>query len=245
MIFSPREALRLTLAWYGSTFDGGSMLTGYIVEMSSWPITTDSEPPEPTDWTIVTSKCHSTSYIMRNLAEDREYIFRVRAQNIHGPSAPGKVCEPVSFSKADTDFDDADEDTDDGDDDEFDSGFEHRQVTLQDGHIFKDKFDIYEELGRGRFGVVFKVRDKDSREVFAAKFVRCRKQEEREKCKEEINIMNGLDHTRLLQLAAAYENPREVIMIMVRCSQESFIPKYVAFVNHLPTNQNVVFCECL
>ena len=127
-------------------------MTGYIVEMSSWPITTDSEPPEPTDWTIVTSKCHSTSYIMRNLAEDREYIFRVRAQNIHGPSAPGKVCEPVSFSKADTDFDDADEDTDDGDDDEFDSGFEHRQVTLQDGHIFKDKFDIYEELGRGRFG---------------------------------------------------------------------------------------------
>ena len=64
--------------------------------------------------------------------------------------------------------------------------------------------------------MVFKVRDKDSREVFAAKFVRCRKQEEREKCKEEINIMNGLDHTRLLQLAAAYENPREVIMIMVR-----------------------------
>ena len=85
------------------------MLTGYIVEMSSWPITTDSEPPEPTDWTIVTSKCHSTSYIMRNLAEDREYIFRVRAQNIHGPSAPGKVCEPVSFSKADTDFDDVEE----------------------------------------------------------------------------------------------------------------------------------------
>lgn len=216
MIFSLRDALRLTLAWYGSTFDGGSMLTGYIVEMSSWPITTDSSLPEPTDWTIVTSKCHSTSYIMRNLASDREYIFRVRAQNIHGPSAPGKVCEPVSFSKADTDFDDQDEDTDDGDDDEFDSPFEHRHVTLEDGHIFKDKFDIYEELGRGRFGVVFKVRDKDSREVFAAKFVRCRKQEEREKCKEEINIMNGLDHTRLLQLAAAYENPREVIMIMVR-----------------------------
>ena len=145
----------------------------------------------------------------------------MRAQNIHGPSAPGKVCEPVSFSKADSDLEDQDETSDEGDDDVFDSPFEHRHVTLEEGHVFKDKFEIYEELGRGRFGVVFKVRDQDSREVFAAKFVRCRKQEERQKCKEEISIMNGLDHSRLLQLAAAYENPREVIMIMVSLSLTS------------------------
>jgi len=222
-----RDTLRLTLAWYGSTFDGGSMLTGYIVEMSSWIITTDSGQPEPTDWTIVTSKCHSTSYIVKNLDPEREYIFRVKAQNIHGPSAPGKVCEPVSFMKSDDDFDEQ-EDNIESDDEEFDSPFEHRQVTLEEGSIFKDNFDIYEELGRGRFGVVFKVKDKDSREVFAAKFVRCRKQEEREKCKEEINIMNRLDHSRLLQLAAAYENPREVIMIMEFIGGGELFEKVVA-----------------
>ena len=194
------------------------MLTGYIIEMSSWPITDDSSLPEPTDWTIVTSKCHSTSYIMRNLATDREYIFRVRAQNIHGQSAPGKVCEPVSFSKAEDEAEEHDETSEEGDDMAFDSPFTHRQVTLEEGDVFKKKFEIYEELGRGRFGVVFKVRDQDTREVFAAKFVRCRKQEEREKCKDEISIMNGLDHSRLLQLAAAYETPREVIMIMVGIS---------------------------
>lgn len=222
-----RDTLRLTLAWYGSTFDGGSMLTGYIVEMSSWFITTDSHQPEPTDWTIVTSKCHSTSYIVKNLDPEREYIFRVKAQNIHGPSAPGKVCEPVSFMKSDDDFDEH-EDNIESDDEEFDSPFEHRQVTLEEGSIFKDNFDIYEELGRGRFGVVFKVKDKDTREVFAAKFVRCRKQEEREKCKEEINIMNRLDHSRLLQLAAAYENPREVIMIMEFIGGGELFEKVVA-----------------
>jgi serine/threonine protein kinase len=222
-----RDTLRLTLAWYGSTFDGGSMLTGYIVEMSSWLITTDSGQPEPTDWTIVTSKCHSTSYIVKNLDPDREYIFRVKAQNIHGPSAPGKVCEPVSFMKSDEDFDEH-ENNIESDDEEFDSPFEHRQVTLEEGSIFKDNFDIYEELGRGRFGVVFKVKDKDTREVFAAKFVRCRKQEEREKCKEEINIMNRLDHSRLLQLAAAYENPREVIMIMEFIGGGELFEKVVA-----------------
>merc|ERR1711997_686245 len=114
------------------------------------------------------------------------------------------------------------------DEEDFDAPFEHRIVVLEEGSIFKDNFDIYEELGRGRFGVVFKVKDKDSREVFAAKFVRCRKQEEREKCKEEINIMNGLDHSRLLQLAAAYENPREVIMIMEFIGGGELFEKVVA-----------------
>ena len=223
-----REALRLTLAWYGSTFDGGSMLTGYIIEMSSWPICDeDDRQPEPTDWTIVTSKCHSTSYKVKNLDPEREFIFRIRAQNIHGQSAPGKVSEPVSFMKFEDEFDD-NEPGNDSEDEEFYSPFEHRHVTLEDGSIFKDSFDIYEELGRGRFGVVFKVSDKDTREVFAAKFVRCRKQEEREKCKEEINIMNGLDHSRLLQLAAAYETPREVIMIMEFIGGGELFEKVVA-----------------
>ena len=224
-----RDALRLTLAWYGSTFDGGSMLTGYIIEMSSWPIIADSrDQPEPTDWTIVTSKCHSTSYKVKNLDPEREYIFRIEAQNIHGPSAPGKVSEPVSFMKFEDEDDEPDEDDASEDEDSFYNPFNHRVVSLEEGSIFKDNFDIYEELGRGRFGVVFKVHDKVTREVFAAKFVRCRKQEEREKCKEEINIMNGLDHSRLLQLAAAYETPREVIMIMEFIGGGELFEKVVA-----------------
>ena len=218
------DALRLTLAWYGSTFDGGSMLTGYTIEMSSWPIITDSQQPEPTDWTIVTSKCHSTSYKVKNLDSQREYIFRIRAHNIHGQSEPGKVSEPVNFLN---EFDES-EPQNESEDEEFYAPFEHRIVTLQEGRIFKDSFDIYEELGRGRFGVVFKVSDKSTREVFAAKFVRCRKQEEREKCKEEISIMNGLDHSRLLQLAAAYETPKEVIMIMEFIGGGELFEKVVA-----------------
>ncbi len=76
--------------------------------------------------------------------------------------------------------------------------------------------------------------DKNTNETFAAKFIRCRKQEERQKVnrkkviqgifvaisdiflppqvRDEIGIMNVLEHPRLLQLAAAYENPREIIM---------------------------------
>ena len=84
----------------------------------------------------------------------------------------------------------------------FEAPFEHRVVTLEPGADFKSKYGIFEELGRGRFGVVFKVRrkrryhflnkpiytpiydqvvDKNTNETFAAKFIRCRKQEERQK----------------------------------------------------------------
>ncbi len=63
----------------------------------------------------------------------------------------------------------------------FEAPFEHRVVSLEPGADFKSKFGIYEELGRGRFGVVFKVVDKQSEETYAAKFIRCRKQEERQK----------------------------------------------------------------
>lgn len=48
----------------------------------------------------------------------------------------------------------------------------------------------------------------------AAKFVRCIKKQDREKVQEEIDIMNCLRHPKLLQLSAAFENPKDVVMVM-------------------------------
>lgn len=228
----------LTLAWYGSTFDGGSIVTGYLVEMSSWPITSDSKPPESTDWKVLTSDCHSTSYIVKGLDLNREYIFRVKAQNVHGSSQPSRVSEPVCFSTSSADDEEEGKKSQDninqeGDenldnDPSFEAPFEHRQVALEPGAIFKSKYEIYEELGRGRFGVVFKVKEKDTGEHFAAKFVRCRKNEEKQKVRDEIEIMNSLEHPKLLQLAAAYENPREIIMAMEYIGGGELFEKVVA-----------------
>ena len=88
----------LTLAWYGSTFDGGSMVTGYVVEMSSWPITSDSRPPEATDWTVLGGHSHhTTSYIVKDLDPAREYIFRVKPRMyMDKVSRPG--CQSRSVS---------------------------------------------------------------------------------------------------------------------------------------------------
>lgn len=240
------ETSSLTLAWYGSTFDGGSMVTGYVVEMSCWPITSSRQPPDASDWLILNEiSMMSTSFVVTKLDKDKEYIFRVKAVNAQGQSQPSKVSEPVSLEQSNQvsgssgNEDNADEETKDdstesnegGDldaEEPFEAPFEHRIVQVEDGSIFKSKYEIYEELGRGRFGVVFKVKDKINGEILAAKFVRCRKSEEKQKCKDEIAIMNVLDSCKLLQLAAAYENPREIIMVMEYIGGGELFEKVVA-----------------
>ena len=76
------------------------------------------------------------------------------------------------------------------------------------------RFEVLEELGKGRYGIVHKVIDKTTNHKLAAKLVRCRTLKDRQKVQEEIDIMNSLRHPKLLQLAAAFENSRETIMIM-------------------------------
>ncbi len=159
------------------------MVTGYVVEMSCWPITSSRNPPDASDWTVLNNSDMSTSYVVRNLKKDKEYIFRVKAVNTHGLSPPGKVSEPVSLrsrsegsgssgNEDNADFDETSQDLSnedneanhdrveyaEEDNDPFEAPFEHRIVQVEDGSIFKSKYEIYEELGRGRFGVVFKVR---------------------------------------------------------------------------------------
>lgn len=87
-------------------------------------------------------------------------------------------------------------------------------VLVDSGLTFKNKYEILEELGRGRYGVVHKIIEKETKHKLAAKFIKCRTSKNKEKVKEEIDIMNLLQHPKLLQLVGAFENPREIIMIM-------------------------------
>lgn len=89
-----------------------------------------------------------------------------------------------------------------------------RQVSLEPGDQFTQRFSVHEELGKGRYGVVHKVTDLHSGNTMAAKFVRCIKKQDREKVQEEIDIMNCLRHPKLLQLSAAFENTKDIVMVM-------------------------------
>ncbi|XP_017120081.1 myosin light chain kinase, smooth muscle isoform X9 [Drosophila elegans] len=188
---------RVAVAWCGPPYDGGCMITGFIIEMQT--IGGDNEA-----WTQVTRVVDTLAYTVKNLEPQMQYRFRVRAENIHGRSAPGQASELVQITSKPARSSTSDVTDHFG-----------QSVSVQSGGDFKSRFEIIEELGKGRFGTVFKVQERGQPEqLLAAKVIKCIKSQDRQKVLEEISIMRSLQHPKLLQLAASFESPREIVMVM-------------------------------
>uniref|UniRef100_A0A1B6KRU0 Protein kinase domain-containing protein n=1 Tax=Graphocephala atropunctata TaxID=36148 RepID=A0A1B6KRU0_9HEMI len=102
------------------------------------------------------------------------------------------------------------------------------QVCLEPGEHFQQRYSILEEVGKGRYGVVHKVRDIHSGLIAAAKFVRCTKKQDKVKVQEEIDILNCLRHPTLLHLIAAFGNPKEIVMVVEYISGGELFERVVA-----------------
>ncbi|KAH1008358.1 hypothetical protein HUJ05_008917 [Dendroctonus ponderosae] len=192
----------VTVAWSSSPYDGGKKVLGYIVEYSLCGSDI---------WSTAVDDCTYLSHAVGGLQPGGRYAFRVRAFNVHGISRPSAQSGIVQLEEHNES-----------------SSFEHRLVMTEPGLEFKSRYEVQEELGKGRFGVVHKVVDKSTNQKLAAKFIRCRTPKDKEKVQEEINIMNLLRHQKLLQLAAAFENPKETIMIMEYISGGELFERVVA-----------------
>lgn len=55
------------------------------------------------------------------------------------------------------------------------------KVCLESGDLFDQMFEQHEEVGKGRFGVVYRVSEKPTGARRAAKLIKCIRKEEREK----------------------------------------------------------------
>jgi len=183
----------LTLSWYGPSFDGGSTITDYRVELMK---------VGELDWKTLTSNCKYTSFQVHNLEKNTEYLFRVSAANKHGFSDPGKISEViVTIDRRRSSSTKLDE-----------LAFEPREVTISD-RVFKDHYVQSDEIGKGKFGSVCLCIEKSSGRELAVKFIRI-KATERDQARQEVNIMNQLHHPKLLMLYDAFQTPREVILVM-------------------------------
>lgn len=139
----------------------------------------------------------SLAYTVKNLVHDVKYKFRVRALNVHGSSAPSKSTDEIILMKpAESD--------------------ETSTIVPQvkTGGDFKTRFDMMEELGKGRFGTVHRVMERETGLILAAKIIKCIKAMDRKKVQDEIKIMKSLQHPKLLQLSASFETQKEIIMVM-------------------------------
>lgn len=164
------------------------------------------------DWIECASVVDSLAYTMKDLLPGSVYRFRVRAENVHGRSEPSAPSEDVTIAKSTNGFASQTFSADATDGTLFDD--DEEVAVIRQGGDFKTRFILEEELGKGRFGVVHKVIERETGHVLAAKIVKCIKAKDKLKLHEEISIMRALRHPKLLQLAAAFESAREIVMVM-------------------------------
>ncbi|XP_041858311.1 myosin light chain kinase, smooth muscle isoform X2 [Melanotaenia boesemani] len=192
----------LTLSWYGPTYDGGSAVQSYNLEI--W----DSVEQQ---WKHLVS-CNSTSYNVQNLRPERQYKFRVRAQNIYGVGEPSAESEPVTVGLVD---DENQEEADaDEEDEDSEKEPEYRDVSIRTDMKVKDLYDVEERLGTGKFGQVFKLVEKATKKVWAGKFIKAYSAKEKENVRQEIGIMNSLHHPKLVQCVDAFEGKSDIVMVL-------------------------------
>ncbi|CAL8316274.1 unnamed protein product [Gadus morhua 'NCC'] len=93
--------------------------------------------------------------------------------------------------------------------------FNHRIVSAKPSQI-RNFYSInhQEILGGGRFGQVHKCVENSSGLTLAAKVIKARSVKEKEVVKNEIQVMNQLDHANLIQLYAAYESRNDMILVL-------------------------------
>lgn len=97
---------------------------------------------------------------------------------------------------------------------EIELSFPHREVQIQRGVDPKDLYILEEEIGRGKFGTVYRCTEKASGLCLAAKFIACPKKEDRRNVEREIDIMRSLQHPRLIQIYDAFENGKIMTVIL-------------------------------
>ncbi|KAK1881373.1 Myosin light chain kinase smooth muscle [Dissostichus eleginoides] len=194
-VVSQQSTQSLVLSWTGPSYDGGTAVLGYKVEVRN------EGQDSPESWTEATSRCKNTTFHVRSgLQPLGQYRFRVRAYNSAGVSEPSRESECVKMATA------KEEKKDEPD--------SYVTVTIDTKHKAKDHYNVHERLGVGKFGQVFRLSHKETGQEVAGKFYRARTSKERMAARKEIEMMNHLHHPKLAQCFAAYESRSEMVMVM-------------------------------
>ncbi|XP_010161528.1 myosin light chain kinase family member 4, partial [Antrostomus carolinensis] len=93
--------------------------------------------------------------------------------------------------------------------------FDHRIVSAKRVGI-SSYYNVskHEILGGGRFGQVHKCEEKATGLKLAAKIIKAKGPKQKDEVKNEINVMNQLNHVNLIQLYDAFESKNDIVLVM-------------------------------
>lgn len=76
------------------------------------------------------------------------------------------------------------------------------------------KYDIIQEMGRGAFSTVYKIKSKKDNTIYCLKKINIKKTPDR---KNEVNILSKLNHPNLVKYISSYEDEEGIYIIMEFC----------------------------
>lgn len=214
----------VALTWKAPVCDGGSNITGYIVQKRE----------HPNDSWVLCGSTRLNSMLIQGLTAGRVYAFRVFSENIFGRSEPTEMGEWVRMPEKETkkpepttrlklDASGKKIRTDQkGQVTDYDQyywdiyqKFMPKVVDVGAGSVYS-RYDILEEIGSGAFGVVHRCRERATGHIYAAKFIPVGNAMEKQLLMKEIDIMNQLHHNKLINLHDAFDDTEvegEICMI--------------------------------
>ncbi|XP_065063418.1 uncharacterized protein LOC135689975 isoform X1 [Rhopilema esculentum] len=87
-----------------------------------------------------------------------------------------------------------------------------KEITVKTDDL-RNGYHVREELGRGKFGVVHKVINKEDGGIYAAKFIKV-SESKRNEVLREVEIMKKLNHENLISLTDVYDMKTRIVVIM-------------------------------
>ena len=76
------------------------------------------------------------------------------------------------------------------------------------------KYEIIQEIGRGEFSIVYKVKSKEDNNIYCLKKINMKKTKDKES---EINILSNLNHPNLIKFYYSFANEEGIYIIMEFC----------------------------
>ncbi|RUS90384.1 hypothetical protein EGW08_001879, partial [Elysia chlorotica] len=201
----------VSLSWCGPASSGGNNVTHYSIEART--------RQNGVTWDVVVSQCKELTCHILDLKPCTSYQFRVRAANRHGlgpPSEPSERVTTFDLFASPSDYES------DGFSEVFSPSIEYREdelpfeprhVTFNTEDKFESVYELDKEVGKGKFGTVYKCRHRQEGSTWAAKIVKCRPRD-KAALRMEVDIMNKLRHPKLLMLWDAFESERQMILVM-------------------------------
>ncbi|VDN19194.1 unnamed protein product [Gongylonema pulchrum] len=117
-------------------------------------------------------------------------------------------------------------------------------VRIRANEKFSKYYECMDELGEGKFGKVYRCREKATGLQLAAKRIKIKRDADREKVEREVAIMTQLRHPRITQIYDAFATPENDVVLVMEIVNGGELFDRVVDENYILTEMAVVMIVC-